>query len=174
MSQKMEVAELVSARTGMKMNRTDLARELGIHPSSVDQWETGKRKIPNEQAAKIRILYNHRTAAPTEFVQSSMELRGVARRLIEAPYEDPPKPVKVEPIKYELGFQMVIFVLFCIGMACSCGLGAYRAFGDNDWISFVDRILGGIGWSVGAFSSSCLCLLPGLRGSCASKLPPSR
>jgi DNA-binding XRE family transcriptional regulator len=124
MSERMEVAELISIRGTLKMNRTQLAQAIGVHPSTIDGWEAkdGRRQrpIPSDKAWQIRSLYNRMTETPEQFCHSPVQLQRTAtRRLIEPEYEDytpEPEPAVPPPPDRTVG-QDICFVSGGVSLA---------------------------------------------------------
>jgi DNA-binding XRE family transcriptional regulator len=137
MAERMEIAELISIRTTLKMNRTDLAAAIGVHPTSVDQWENGRRPVPKDRAWMIRSLYNRKTAAPAAFVHQSQAHQELARRLIEEPFEDLPAAAEAPPGRTRRHDLCLYASAFSFALVISFVWFVYWAWSDLDSVVIV-------------------------------------
>lgn len=52
----MSPKQLTSVRKRLDLNKTQLARELGVKPAAVSRWESGERDVPEYIAKLVRLV----------------------------------------------------------------------------------------------------------------------
>jgi DNA-binding transcriptional regulator YiaG len=126
----MTVAELVSIRIDLDWTQLRLAEALGIHQTSVAQWEKGKRKIPAAKAQLIRGIHSEIQA-----------MRRAHVRLAPAQtFQPAPLPAPQARFSYDL---LVWLAVFSFGVTIVCGYWLWSWWPDLDWLSVFMLLVAG-------------------------------